>query len=425
MMARRLVLVLASVVLVAAPAMAQPSLYPPALRCTVDGQYAQWSLAQSRWVCVSTVASTTAAVTNDATTNATMYPVWVTANTGSLPLKVASTKLSFNPSTGTLTSTAFAGALTGNVTGNVATLTGTTSDSSASALVVHDSTGANLATVRNDGVTTFGVAQQPLTTPIPLAFYETGAINSFTMQRNDAGENRMSLISTGAGVIDYPTYYAFRRHYTISGGTPTWTPMQANDVIGAYAFRGTRNASGSTNTQTGAGLLAWASETWSDTANGMRYILRNVITGTTTQWAGFQQESTIGNAFSGATTNDTGIALQVTDFGGSGGSLGTQRFAVLNNGTVKTAAVWSSPASSVLTISSNTVAPTGTVHHLGAGLVKTITVPATCSPTCEIAIVPDAAFTTDLTGNVGLASTATIGRVMTFVWDGTKWWPSY
>lgn len=44
-------------------------------------------------------------ITNDDTTNATMYPVWVTANTGNLPAKVTSTKLNFNPSTGVLTAT--------------------------------------------------------------------------------------------------------------------------------------------------------------------------------------------------------------------------------------------------------------------------------------------------------------------------------
>jgi hypothetical protein len=44
-------------------------------------------------------------ITDDTTTNATMYPVWVTANTGNLPAKVTSTKLSFNPSTGVLTAT--------------------------------------------------------------------------------------------------------------------------------------------------------------------------------------------------------------------------------------------------------------------------------------------------------------------------------
>jgi hypothetical protein len=49
--------------------------------------------------------ATNIAITNDASTNATMYPVWVTANTGNLPAKVSSTKLSFNPSTGVLTST--------------------------------------------------------------------------------------------------------------------------------------------------------------------------------------------------------------------------------------------------------------------------------------------------------------------------------
>ena len=46
------------------------------------------------------------AVTNDTTTDATMYPTWVTANTGNLPIKVSSTKLTFNPSSGTWTTVA-------------------------------------------------------------------------------------------------------------------------------------------------------------------------------------------------------------------------------------------------------------------------------------------------------------------------------
>jgi hypothetical protein len=44
-------------------------------------------------------------VTDDTSTNADYYPVWVTANTGNLPAKVTSTKLKFNPSTGALTAT--------------------------------------------------------------------------------------------------------------------------------------------------------------------------------------------------------------------------------------------------------------------------------------------------------------------------------
>ena len=43
-----------------------------------------------------------ATIVNDAITNATMYPVWVTANTGNLPVYVSSTKFSFNPAGGSL-----------------------------------------------------------------------------------------------------------------------------------------------------------------------------------------------------------------------------------------------------------------------------------------------------------------------------------
>lgn len=58
------------------------------------------------------------AITDDTTTNATMFPTWVTANSGNLPQKVSSTKLTFNPSTAVLTTTTFVGALTGTASGN-------------------------------------------------------------------------------------------------------------------------------------------------------------------------------------------------------------------------------------------------------------------------------------------------------------------
>lgn len=51
-------------------------------------------------------AAATSVIVDDTTTNATMFPTWVTAVSGSLPLKVTSTKLSFNPSTGLLLTTA-------------------------------------------------------------------------------------------------------------------------------------------------------------------------------------------------------------------------------------------------------------------------------------------------------------------------------
>lgn len=67
--------------------------------------------------------STNNAITNDTTTAATMYLSWVTATSGNLPMKVSSTKLTFNPSTGLLTSTAFSGNGSGLSSLNASNLT--------------------------------------------------------------------------------------------------------------------------------------------------------------------------------------------------------------------------------------------------------------------------------------------------------------
>ena len=58
--------------------------------------------------------ATNTAITDDTTTNATMYPTWVTTASGNQAQKVSSSKLSFNPSTGTLTATNHVGTFAGN-----------------------------------------------------------------------------------------------------------------------------------------------------------------------------------------------------------------------------------------------------------------------------------------------------------------------
>jgi trimeric autotransporter adhesin len=63
--------------------------------------------------------TTNTGITNDTESDTTVFPTWVTANTGQLPQKVTSTKLHFNPSTGILTATGFSGNLSGNVIGNL------------------------------------------------------------------------------------------------------------------------------------------------------------------------------------------------------------------------------------------------------------------------------------------------------------------
>lgn len=82
-------------------------------------------------------------------------------------------------------------------------------------------------------------------------------------------------------------------------------------------------------------------------------------------------------------------------------------------------------ASSVIA-SAATIAPTAGVAHIsGTVAIATITVPPGCNPTCTLSLVPDGLFTTTATGNISLASTAVVNKVLIMVWDGTKWNPSY
>jgi hypothetical protein len=56
-------------------------------------------------------------ITDDTTTATSVYPTWVTTTTGNLPQKTSSTKLSFVPSTGTLSATLFSGGWSGMPSG--------------------------------------------------------------------------------------------------------------------------------------------------------------------------------------------------------------------------------------------------------------------------------------------------------------------
>lgn len=66
--------------------------------------------------------ATLVAITDDIATATTVYPVWNTSTSGNQSVKSSSTKLSFVPSTGTLSATTFSGAGT-SLTGTAASLT--------------------------------------------------------------------------------------------------------------------------------------------------------------------------------------------------------------------------------------------------------------------------------------------------------------
>lgn len=166
-------------------------------------------------------------ITDDTSTNATMYPTWVTTTTGNLPAKTSSTKFTFNPSTGTLAATVFSGAGT--------SLTGTASSLTAGAVANALTAGTGLtATATYNG-------------SAAITFNATGStINSqttgYTLVAADAGKT----ISITTGGVTVPN-----------------AVMSAGNIITIY------NNSGSSQTITqGASLtLQWAGQSSSTTGN--------------------------------------------------------------------------------------------------------------------------------------------------------------
>ncbi len=160
-------------------------------------------------------AATTATITNDTTTNATMFPVWVTANSGSLPLKVASTKLSFNPSTGSLTATNHVGTFAGNT---FTTGTGTLTLAAAKVFTVNSTmtfTGTD-STTMTFPTTTATIAR----TDAAQAFTGVQTFNSAPV----ANTGIYSTSSSGTGGVSYgsnaPIIVYVKSVTMLTAGTP-------------------------------------------------------------------------------------------------------------------------------------------------------------------------------------------------------------
>ena len=124
------------------------------------------------------------AIVDDTTTNATMYPTWVAATTGNNAAKVSSSKISFNPSTGVLSST-FSGNLTGNVTGNCSGSSGSCTGNAATA------TTANYATTAGDSDTVDGVHASSFSRNV-----SDPSITNFTLDVGTSGAYETSIVKT-------------------------------------------------------------------------------------------------------------------------------------------------------------------------------------------------------------------------------------
>jgi hypothetical protein len=80
-----------------------------------------------------------------------------------------------------------------------------------------------------------------------------------------------------------------------------------------------------------------------------------------------------------------------------------------------------------LVVTANAVQPGALINHVGAGLIKNITLPDPFFSGIVI-LVADAVFTWDATGNISVAGTSTaIGRAILFAYDPAtlKWYPGY
>ena len=199
----------------------------------------------------SAASAATSAITDDTTTATTMYPVWVTANTGNLADKVSSTKLSFNPSTGALSATIHAvptgGAFTYNAVNAIVAQTALYN------WFVGDS--GNL-TATGDHNLGFGhLALNALTSGT-----NNQAIGPSALLLNQSGGGNTAVgISALSAIVSSNNSTAIG--YSACGGTGT------NNVgIGAYAL--TAAGAGHENTGVGSGALAASTSAVGNTAVG-------------------------------------------------------------------------------------------------------------------------------------------------------------
>jgi hypothetical protein len=96
------------------------------------------------------------------------------------------------------------------------------------------------------------------------------------------------------------------------------------------------------------------------------------------------------------------------------------------NSTTNWTADITGPNTSVATIASaSTIAPTAQLNHVtGTTAIATISLPFTGFIGC-IQLIPNGLWTTTTSGNIALASTAVVSKVLTECYDGTSWYPNY
>ncbi len=197
---------------------------------------------------------------------------------------------------------------------------------------------------------------------------------------------------------------------------PGFVALSANTNFAAQAGAGSISLSGMTgdmSTPTG--------DFSADLAAGKNVLLRNAS-------GGGGALTFTGDAGSNFTTTTGGITIDPAAallLGSSAATSVTTAKAGIRNSQL---GMVNLTVGGVLSISTNTIVITANIHHVGAGLLKTITVPGTLTAGTALYIVPDAAFTYDATGNIVVpvgGGVAITNKLMIFAFDGSKFTPSY
>ena len=280
--------------------------------------------------------ATNTAIIEDTTTATSVYPTWVTANTGNLPQKTTSTRLSFVPSTGVLTATQFTGSGAGltSIPNGALTNSSVTIGTTNIALGATSTTLAGLTSVTSTTfVGSLSGNASTATTSTNIAGGLTGNIPYQT------GANATSLLATGTS-----------SQVLVSGAIPSWTntptltgtnfsSIPNGALMNSAVTIGTTNiALGATST-TLAGLTSVTATTFSGTATNAVNIA--IIEDTTTATSVYPTWVTANTGNLPQKTTSTRLSfvpstgvLTATQFAGSGSGLTSIPNSALINSSV-------------------------------------------------------------------------------------------
>jgi hypothetical protein len=81
----------------------------------------------------------------------------------------------------------------------------------------------------------------------------------------------------------------------------------------------------------------------------------------------------------------------------------------------------------VITLKTISVTSKVMIIDVESGIISTISVPGEFINGGQITLIPKKAFTTEITGNIAVATTAEVSRPLTFIYESAngKWYPSY